>query len=96
MKKKIYILKANCPAIHKLGDISREENSLFRVSKPDDETCEGQFVFGYGFFGVKVKADNLRPLTRQEYDEQFKGHFVQISDQPPIPFRKEDFEIGDR
>ena len=46
---KICILKANSPAIHKMGDIQREYDDLFYIEKDLGDEWKGNFIFGYGF-----------------------------------------------
>lgn len=85
MKKGIYILKANSPTIHKLGDIRREKDDLFRVQKDLGDECSGMFVFGYGFADVRVKKSDLRALTQKEWEEKYEKHGVRINNQPSMP-----------
>ena len=90
---KICVLKANSPAIHKLGDIQRDCDDLFRVEKDFGNMWEGSIVMGFGFMGVKVAKENIRELTENEWKEKFAGKGVQISNQTAWLPHKEDFAI---
>ena len=69
-------------AIHKLGDISREEGDLCRISKEDNENYYGSWVTGFGFFDVKFPKSTTRELTPEEV-EYWNKKYIQINSQPP-------------
>lgn len=56
-------------AIHMLGDISRDEPDLCRVSEEHDDYYIGMWVTGYGFFGIKFPKESTRDLTDSEVKE---------------------------
>ena len=93
---KICILKANSPAIHKMGDIQREYDDLFYIEKDLGDEWKGNFIFGYGFIGVKVKKADIRVLTKEEWKKKFEGTLCQISNQPPTMFQKKEFYIEEK
>jgi hypothetical protein len=58
-------------AIHKLGDISRDEPDLCIVSDEDGDDWIGQWVTGYGYINVRFPKATTRELTaaeRERYD----------------------------
>lgn len=68
MEAKIMVLKGGSPAIHKLGDIRREEDDWVWVREETEDQYIGQFVEGLGFFGVKFNKTDVRPCTKDEVD----------------------------
>lgn len=55
-------------AIHKLGDISRDEPDYCWVKEQTDEGFLGAWVEGYGFVNVLFPADTTRELTAEELE----------------------------
>lgn len=53
-------------AIHKCGDISRDEPELCRIYAEDGENWFGSWVEGFGFFDVKFPKETTRELTDDE------------------------------
>ena len=53
-------------AVHKLRDISRKKPSLCLISEEDEENFIGNWVQGFGFFGVKFPKETTRELTDKE------------------------------
>lgn len=70
-------------AIHKLGDLSREEPNLCYVHSEDDHNYIGNWVTGFGFINVKFPKDTTRNLTEDEI-VKYNKTYIQISNQPPI------------
>ena len=68
-------------AIHKLGDISRDEEELCYIHGEDEENYIGMFVEGYGFVDVKFPKETTRKLTQEEI-EKYNKKYVQINSQP--------------
>jgi hypothetical protein len=70
MKKPRYmILKGGSPAIHKLGDIRREEDDLIYVNSETADHYIGNFVEGFGFIHVDFKKSDCRPLFPNEIEK---------------------------
>lgn len=79
-------------AIHKLGDISRDEPDLCIVYKEDEENYIGNWVEGFGFIEVKFPKETTRPLTEEEKKSHI-GKYLTINNNPPFyQYKKEDFE----
>jgi len=78
---KIMILKANSPAIHKLGDIGRNIDDKIRIHSEDDIYYIGSFEEGYGFINVKFNKSDCRQLTKEER-ENLNGSWYTISGNP--------------
>ena len=78
---KIMILKANSPAIHKLGDIGRNIDDKIRIHSEDDTYYIGSFEEGYGFINVKFNKSDCRPLTQEER-EKLNGSWYGINGNP--------------
>lgn len=58
-------------ALHKVGDISRDEPDYFVLNKEDNETDEyyiGSWVTGFGFINVKFPKETSRPVTDEEFE----------------------------
>lgn len=69
MKPRYMILKGGSPAIHKLGDIGREEDDLIYVKSETSEYFIGNFVEGFGFMDVKFNKTDCRLLTPSEIED---------------------------
>lgn len=67
-------------AIHKLGDISREEPDLCAVYGEDDENYIGRWATGFGFFNVKFPKTTTRELTEEER-ARYRGSVVSVGGQ---------------
>ena len=78
---KIMMLKANSPAIHKLGDIGRNIDDKIRIHSEDDTYYIGSFEEGYGFINVKFNKSDCRPLTQEER-EKLNGSWYGINGNP--------------
>ena len=72
-------------AIHKLGDISREEDLcvIYDETKTD---YIGNWITGFGFIKVKFPKETTRELTSEEV-EKYNKTYVQISSQPAIKLK---------
>jgi len=66
---KIMMLKANSPAIHKLGDIGRNIDDKIRIHSEDESHYIGSFEEGYGFINVKFNKSDCRLLTQEEREK---------------------------
>lgn len=53
-------------AIHKLGDISRDEPDLCIIFQEDAHNYIGNWVTGFGFIDVKFPKETTRNLTDKE------------------------------
>jgi hypothetical protein len=69
MKPRYLILKGGSPVIHKLGDISRDEDDLIYVKSETQELFIGNFVEGFGFAEVQFQKSDCRPLTSSEIEK---------------------------
>ena len=78
---KMMMLKANSPAIHKLGDIGRNIDDKIRIHSEDDTHYIGNFEEGFGFINVKFNKLNCRPLTKEER-ENLNGSWYGINGNP--------------
>jgi len=78
---KIMMLKANSPAIHKLGDIGRNIDDKIRIHSEDDTYYIGSFEEGYGFINVKFNKSDCRLLTQEER-EKLNGNWYTINGNP--------------
>lgn len=78
---KIMMLKANSPAIHKTGDISRKCDDKIRIHSEDDTYYIGNFEEGYGFINVKFNKSDCRSLTLEER-ENLNGSWYGINGTP--------------
>lgn len=65
---KYMVLLGGRPAIHKLGNIGREDNDYIRVFEEDEECYIGNFAEGFGFIDVKFKKEDCRSLTKEEVE----------------------------
>ncbi|MBI1975038.1 MAG: hypothetical protein HYS57_01605, partial [Parcubacteria group bacterium] len=68
-------------AIHKLGDISREEPDLCIIHSEDAENYIGNWVTGFGFIDVKFPKGTTRELTNEE-KEKWNGRQITIGGSP--------------
>jgi hypothetical protein len=58
-------------AIHKLGDISRDEPDYFMIDETADQSGEdyiGNWVTGFGFIHVRFPKATSRPVTDAEWE----------------------------
>jgi len=78
---KIMILKANSPAIHKLGNIGRNIDDKIRIHSEDENNYIGNFEEGFGFINVKFNKSDCRPLTPEER-ENLNGSWYGINGNP--------------
>jgi hypothetical protein len=72
--QRMMILKGESPAIHKLGDIGREEDDFIDVYGEIEDKYIGSFYEGYDFIGVKFNKKDCRPLTQKEIDYKNKKY----------------------
>lgn len=56
-------------AYHQLGNISRDEEDLFKVKEETDGFYIGSWVTGFGFFGVLFPKSTSRSLTEEEIEK---------------------------
>ncbi len=68
-KQRYMILKGGSPAIHKLGDIGRDEDDLIFVKSETEDHFIGNFVEGFGFMDVEFRKSDCRPLTLAEIEK---------------------------
>ena len=66
---RIMVLKGGSPAIHKLGDIGRENDDFIRVHDEIDEYFIGYFEEGFGFVHVKFRKSDCRPINESEFNK---------------------------
>ena len=64
-------------AVHKLGDISREEPDLCVIHNEDEENYIGNWVTGFSFINVKFPKITTRELTDEE-KEKWNGRQIAI------------------
>ena len=69
---RIAILKANCDAIHKLGNIKRKMDDLIIIRDETETHFIGNFITGYGFIDVEYKKVDVRELTQEEKQKTLK------------------------
>lgn len=67
-------------AIHKLGDISRDEGDLCVVYGETETDYVGNWTTGLGFFDVHFPKDTVRDLT---HEEEIRFGLV-LPDNPPV------------
>lgn len=53
-------------AMHKTGDISRDEPDLAWIREDHGDEYEGEWIQGYGFIHVRFPKATTRPLTNEE------------------------------
>lgn len=68
-------------AIHKLGDISRDEPDLCFVHDEDGGDYIGQWVTGFGYVKVRFPKATTRDLTEQE-KAHYHGLELEMSGRP--------------
>ena len=68
-------------AIHKMGNISRKEGDLCRVTKESQTDYYGMWITGFGFFNVRFPKETTRELTQEEI-EKYNGKQISISGTP--------------
>ena len=78
---KIMMLKANSPAIHKLGNIGRDIDDKIRIHSEDENYYIGNFEEGFGFINVKFNKSDCRPLTQEE-SQNLNGSWYGINGNP--------------
>ena len=78
---KIMVLKGGSPAIHKLGDIRRENDDYIRVYDETKDYYIGNFEEGFGFVDVKFRKKDCRALTEEER-KQINGKWYSINGIP--------------
>ena len=66
--KPLAIVKGGSDAIHKLGNIKRDNDNAFTIHKEDDNFFYGMFLEGFGFFDVKINKEDIRELTEKEIE----------------------------
>lgn len=86
MKKIIPKYMMATTAIHKLGDISRDNPDLCRVNKEDDKNYYGAWIEGYGFINVKFPKKTTRDLTKDEIEDYNKTS-IRINNQPAFQLK---------
>lgn len=69
-------------AIHKLGDISRDEPDLCCIGREDNNNYYGNWVTGFGFIDVCFPKSTTRDLTKEEV-EKYHNTYIQIGSQFP-------------
>ena len=72
-------------AIHKLGNISRDEPDLCHVHAETATDYIGNWVTGFGFIDVKFPKKTTRNLT--EEIDLYNGTYIQIGSQPSIELK---------
>jgi hypothetical protein len=70
------ILKGGCPAIHKTGNIGRSKDEYIRVLREEDDYYIGFFEEGLGFYDVKFKKTDCRPLIPYEVEKVNNAWFT--------------------
>lgn len=65
-------------AIHKLGDISRDEPDLAWITGEDGDNWTGQWITGYGYIDVRFPKATTRDLTAAER-EDYAGRLVELN-----------------
>ncbi len=68
-------------AIHKLGDISRDQPDLCIIDSETDDDYIGKWVTGFGYVRVRFPKDTTRELTAAER-EQYNGKGLELAGQP--------------
>jgi hypothetical protein len=63
-------------AIHKLGDISRDEPDLCYIHEEDSDNYIGNWATGFGFIDVRFPKSTTRELTPEETARYQKRHVV--------------------
>jgi len=86
MGEKVSKYMIGTTAIHKMGDISREEGDLCYIHEIGKDYYVGNWVTGYGFIRVLFPKETTRGLTQEEKD-YWNGRGVQIGSQPAFPLK---------
>lgn len=73
-------------AIHKMGDISRNEPDLCYVYDETKTDYIGNWVTGFGFFEVNFPKETTRELTQNEI-EKYNDICIQIGSNPPTKLK---------
>jgi hypothetical protein len=76
MEIKIMVLKGGSPAIHKLGNLQRDEDDYIWIREETEDKYIGQFVEGLGFFGVEFNKSDVRSCTKDEIDYLNKCYYT--------------------
>lgn len=66
-------------AMHKLGDISRDEPDLCVVFSETDTDYIGRWVEGFGFANVRFPKATTRELTAEE-KARYDGRYLAMGD----------------
>ena len=74
INQRMLVLKGGSPAIHKLGDIGREEDDFIDIFGEIGDKYIGSFCEGYGFIGVQFNKKDCRSLTKEEIDSKNKKY----------------------
>jgi hypothetical protein len=82
-------------AIHKLGDISRDEPDLCFIRDEDDDAYIGAWVTGLGYTQVRFPKDTTRDLTSEEVAD-YGSRYVQLNNYEPTPLGVNDTNSGPR
>ena len=69
MKTRIMVLNGGSPAMHKLGNIGRKDDSFIIITDDKDDQYIGQFAEGFGFVHVEFNKSDVRPCTKEEIDK---------------------------
>jgi len=78
---RIMVLKGGSPAIHKLGNIGRENDDYIRVYSETEDYYIGNFEEGFGFVDVKFRKKDCRPLSEEER-KRINGKWYSINGIP--------------
>ena len=63
-------------AIHKLGDISRDEPDLCRIYGEDGDDWIGAWITGFGLFDVRFPKSTTKELTPEDQEKYSRLHVV--------------------
>lgn len=83
MEERTMFLKGGSPALHLLGDLSRQYDDFICVYDEDDDYYIGCFEEGFGFVDVKFAKNDVRPLTQEEVDDMNRRWYC-INGQPML------------
>ena len=70
-------------AEHKMGDLSRDKESLCHINEIGKDYYIGSWVTGFGFFNVMFPKETTRELTDEEI-KKYNKEYIQIGSQLPI------------
>ncbi|MBE6067956.1 MAG: hypothetical protein E7211_09730 [Clostridium lundense] len=73
---RVMVLKGGSPAIHKLGNLSREDDEYIRVLEENENEYIGHFEEGFGFVGVRFNKLHCRKLTKEEIEKLNSKVFI--------------------